>query len=197
MVLAAHLVLSAYGFWLPNDPRGSWSDFVGAHGLYRFGRATQTTSLRSVASAPHDAVGRLAAKQALRYPPIRFDGLQARAIGRGFAECVRKGGIIVWACSILPDHAHLVIADHRLGIDRIANLLKGSATRRLIQERIHPLAAFSTRSGRVPKAWARGHWKVFLDAPQAVRRAIAYVEANPTKQGRPTQRWSFVTPYEG
>jgi hypothetical protein len=29
-VLAYHVVLGAYGFWLPNDPRGSWSDFVGS-----------------------------------------------------------------------------------------------------------------------------------------------------------------------
>lgn len=25
-----HLIISGYGFWLPNDPRGSWSEFVGA-----------------------------------------------------------------------------------------------------------------------------------------------------------------------
>ena len=30
MVRWYHLIISAYGFWLPNDPRGSWSDFVGA-----------------------------------------------------------------------------------------------------------------------------------------------------------------------
>jgi len=30
MVLGTHLILTAYGFWLPNDPRGSWSDFVGS-----------------------------------------------------------------------------------------------------------------------------------------------------------------------
>ena len=29
-VLVAHVIITAYGFWLPNDPRGSWSDFVGA-----------------------------------------------------------------------------------------------------------------------------------------------------------------------
>ena len=38
-VLAYHLILTAYGFWLPNDPRGSWSDFVRAWELRRFGPA--------------------------------------------------------------------------------------------------------------------------------------------------------------
>ena len=26
MVHGYHVILAAYGFWLPNDPRGSWSD---------------------------------------------------------------------------------------------------------------------------------------------------------------------------
>jgi len=30
MVIGFHVILTAYGFWLPNDPRGSWSEFVGA-----------------------------------------------------------------------------------------------------------------------------------------------------------------------
>lgn len=28
MIHGYHLIWGAYGFWLPNDPRGSWSDFV-------------------------------------------------------------------------------------------------------------------------------------------------------------------------
>jgi len=68
MALGSHIILSAYGFWLPNDPRGSWSDFVGAYELYRFGCATKMTSRLSVAGALHDAKARLAAKKALKYP---------------------------------------------------------------------------------------------------------------------------------
>jgi hypothetical protein len=30
MILGSHVIFGAYGFWLPNDPRGSWSEFVGA-----------------------------------------------------------------------------------------------------------------------------------------------------------------------
>jgi hypothetical protein len=28
MIRASHVIFGAYGFWLPNDPRGSWSTFV-------------------------------------------------------------------------------------------------------------------------------------------------------------------------
>ena len=41
MIRASHVIFSAYGFWLPNDPRGSWSDFVGSWELQRFGPATK------------------------------------------------------------------------------------------------------------------------------------------------------------
>ena len=40
-VLVAHVIITTYGFWLPNDPRGSWSDFVGAWELLRYGRSTE------------------------------------------------------------------------------------------------------------------------------------------------------------
>ena len=40
MVHGYHVILPMYGFWLPNDPRGSWSDFVRKWELVRFGRAS-------------------------------------------------------------------------------------------------------------------------------------------------------------
>ena len=74
MVLGYHIILSAYGFWLPNDPRGSWSDFVASWELFKFGPATKVTGKRSYAHDPHDAATRRAAKAALKYPPVRFNG---------------------------------------------------------------------------------------------------------------------------
>ncbi len=49
MILGHHLIISAYGFWLPNDPRGSWSDFVRAWEIAKFGDATKVETRRSVA----------------------------------------------------------------------------------------------------------------------------------------------------
>ena len=162
-----------------------------------FGRATRVHTRRSLAARPHDRALRLAAKRVLKYLPVRFAGRQARAIGRGFASYVAKAGAMVWACSILPEHAHLVIARHRLDADRFANQLKGTATRRLGREGIHPMAACRTPGGRLPTPWARGQWAVFLNTPAQVRRAVEYVESNPMKEGLPPQRWPFVTPYDG
>ena len=182
MVLASHVIFTAYGFWLPNDPRGSWSDFVGSWELFRFGKATKTDERRSVAARAHDRGARQAAKRALKYPPVRFDGMQARAVGRGSAALVARAGLTVWACSILPEHVHAVIARHRCGVEHVVNLLKGESTRQMVREGVHPLGGFTTGDGRVPKAWARGLWKVFLDSPEDIRRAIRYVEDNPVRE---------------
>src|SRR5207244_1739990 len=110
--LASHVIFSVYGFWLPNDPRGSWSDFVGSWELFRFGRTTKVETRASVANRPHDRARRQAAKQALKYPAVQFNGLQARSVGTGFGESARRGGVTVLACSILPEHVHMVIARH-------------------------------------------------------------------------------------
>ena len=83
MVLGYHFIFSAYGFWLPNDPRGSWSDTIRVYELLQFGPATKINATESVAHAPHDRALRLKAKQALRYDPVHFTGIQARAIARG------------------------------------------------------------------------------------------------------------------
>src|SRR5262245_6080172 len=107
MIVGYHIIFGMYGFWLPNDPRGSWSDFVGSWDLFRFGPATKTTERRSVAHRSHDRAPRLAAKEALKYHAVVLNGLQARAVGWGFADYFEKSAFPVWACAILPDHVHL------------------------------------------------------------------------------------------
>ena len=194
MILAYHSIFSAYGFWLPNDPRGSWSDFVRSWELFRFGKATKVDLRRSVARAEHDVALRLRAKRSLRYPPVAFTGPQARAVGWGFARAVGEADYVVHACSILPEHVYLVIARHRRSIQRIVGHLKARATQRLTAEGLHPLTEHARGDGTLPSPWARRGWNVYLDDPKHLRNAVRYVEANPIKEGSPRQRWSFVTP---
>ena len=40
MVIGYYILLGMYGFWLPNDPRGSRSKFVWSNDLAEFGEAT-------------------------------------------------------------------------------------------------------------------------------------------------------------
>jgi REP element-mobilizing transposase RayT len=188
-VLAYHLIITAYGFWLPNDPRGSWSDFVRSWELARFGKATKTNATHSLAHKPHDRRRRLLAKAALVRPPVVFTGHQCRAIGVGFAHYSRRSGCIIVACSILPTHAHLVVLRMRYSIEQISNLLKGAASAELMRCGLHPFADQAYRNGKLPPPWARHELSCFLDCDKDIRRSIDYTNANPQKEGLPPQRW--------
>jgi REP element-mobilizing transposase RayT len=192
MVIAYHSIFCAYGFWLPNDPRGSWSEAVRKWELLRFGPATKTTTRRSIAGRSHDRQLRRKAKETLDFPPVSFTGVQARAIGRGFANAVERSGFRIHACSILPEHVHVVISRPRYDIEIAVGPLKGEATKQLIEEGLHPLAQFPGP----PSPWARKGWHVYLNTVDDVLRSIRYVEGNPRKEGKPEQRWPFVVPWE-
>ncbi len=196
MVIAYHLILANYGFWLPNDQRGSWSEFVRSWEIFLAGgRATKVTTRRSVADRPHDARRREAAKAALVRPPVVFTGLQARALGMGFARFAAGSKCSILACSILPRHTHLVLDRPPYMVEQAANLLKGAATSELLRQQLHPFADSPYADGRLPTPWARKQWACFLNTDLDVRRAIEYVERNPLKEGLKKQRWSFVIPF--
>jgi REP element-mobilizing transposase RayT len=196
MVLGYHIIVGMHGFWLPNDPRGSWSDFVGWYELRRYGPATKTTERRSLANKEHDRQWRQEAKTVLKYPPVELTGVQAQAVANGFAEYVRNSGLVVWACAILPDHLHLVVGRHRLKAEQFVIQMKGAATEHLIAATLHPYQTIRDPQGRVPRCFARGEWKVYLDTIEDVFRSIEYVENNPLKEGKPRQKWKFVTPFD-
>jgi len=195
-VRAYHLILTAYGFWLPNDPRGSWSHFVRAWELYCFGGpATTVNTPRSHAHDPHDHGKRRAAKTHLARSPVSFTGEQARAVATGFSDYARRTGLVIHACAIMPSHIHLVLARHTCAIEQVANLLKGAATRSLLKHDLHPFASQPYRNGTLPTPWARRCWKCFLTFDVQVGRAIEYTNNNPVRDGKPRQTWSFVQPF--
>jgi REP-associated tyrosine transposase len=188
MILGFHSIAGAYGFWLPNDPRGSWSDFVASWELFRYGPATKTDTRRSVAHVRHDAAARLKAKEGLKYPPVELTGVQARAVAHGFAEAMRQSGYHVLACAILPEHFHLVTGWQPRSIRRVLGHFKGRATHHLIKESLWP----------DPKrpVWGEKGWNVYIDSLAHLQAAIAYVENNPMKEGKKRQQWSFITPLD-
>jgi REP element-mobilizing transposase RayT len=188
MVIAYHCIFGMYGFWLPNDPRGSGSDYIGSWELFRYGPATRRRSPRSLAHVEHDRAERRAAKLALRFPPVELSGAQARAAVEGFALAAWEGEYAVHACAIMPNHVHLVIGRHARDIRRIVAHLKGRATQTLIQRELWP-------DDHRP-IWGEHSWSVFLNNADSVEHAIAYVEDNPVKEGKRPQKWSFVQEFK-
>lgn len=198
MVHGYHIILPVYGFWLPNDPRGSWCQFVAKWEIARFGKPRRTFERRSLRELSDAEIKqRDAARAALKYPPVRLNGVQARAVGRGFAKQVQTSSYTVWACAIMPEHTHLVLGRHHYSAEQMANLLRGSATRQLMAEGCHPLSKFAHDGERPPGMWAAHPWKIYLDSDDAITDAIHYVQNNPVEESKPAQHWNFVSPYAG
>ena len=186
-VIAHHLVWTAYGTWLPNDPRGSGSTEVYTARLKELGDAHLG---RRRVQPPRRAVREFyaLATPKLLYEVIRFNAAQIRELGGALAEVLKQQNYKCFACAIMPDHVHLVIRKHRHpGEEMIERLQRGSRLRfsfvyALTHE--HPL-------------WTKGGWNRFLSAPGAVRSRIQYVEDNPVKEGMSRQAWPFVEEYDG
>lgn len=196
MIHGYHVIWGTYGFWLPNDPRGSWSDFVYAWELAKFGKATKSTERANVDPAQYDT-WRKSARNALKYPPVTLTGNQAREIGNGFKRFIKKSKLAVWAYSILPEHVHFVLGRHHYKMESAANLLKGEATRRLVEVGDHPMAKYRNSKQRLPSMWGEKQWIVFLDSEEAIENAIRYVQDNPIREHLKPQKWTFVTPFTG
>ena len=195
VVHAYHIVFGTYGFWLPNDPRGSWSKFVGAVELRRYG--TVTRSAERVLLTPDQERTRMEAKKRLIYPNVSFSGIQAREVGRGFAKAIKKSGLTIWACSILEQHVHLVVARHTFKAEYIAGLLKGEATKALNAVSLNPMQGQRDRHGKTPSPWNAKSFRCYLESEEAIEEAIWYVNENPIKEGKPQQNWSFLTAFAG
>lgn len=163
MIRAYHAIFTAYGFWLPNDPRGSWSDFVRSWGLLRFGKATKVSTRRSLAAQPHQRSRRHAAKRALQYSAVQFTGQQALCVSRGFRRAMDESGYVLYACSILPEHVHTVIGRHSRKVEKIVGHFKGRASQELAGDGLHPLADYQRPDGSYPSPWARRRWRVYLN----------------------------------
>lgn len=192
MVRWYHAIFSAYGYWLPNDPRGSWSNFVYAWELFRFGGpATKVTEKRSYAHDPHDAGFRRATKECLKYRPARFDASCRDSIAGGFVSACNEFGLCIHACAIGFDHVHLVVARNAdRPVEQIVAVLKSRATRQMKQDYTHPMLSYPD----CPTPWSKSCWKVFINDERQLHSAIAYVTRHPEKEGLAPQRWSFITP---
>lgn len=193
-IIAYHIVFGAYGFWLPNDPRGSWSRYVGAKRLQRFGKPHPIRA--GYEPTADDEELRIDMKRELRYPAVRFSGVQALAVANGFANIINRLGLVMYAAAIMPDHVHVVAARQDLYAEDIGAYLKRAASRQLCKDALHPLAAYRDKRGRLPTPWEEKDWKVFLHTPEEIELAMQYVNDNPIEAGLPRQHWSWIRPFE-
>ena len=101
----------------------------------------------------------------------------------------------VYACAVMPDHMHLVVARYDKTIEKLADQFKARATMFLNQQDLHPCEA--DVKGKRPTPWAQDCWSVFFNTDASTQRAIHYVQQNPIKAGYKPQQYSWIKPFEG
>jgi hypothetical protein len=111
MVIAHHLIWTAYGWWLPNDPRGSSSheirvEQIAQLGELHHGRKRVQPRSEEIRRFYEDA------RKALRHDLLTFTDDILR-IGAAFARVVRERRYTCYECAIMPDHVHCLIRRHR------------------------------------------------------------------------------------
>ncbi|HUU60558.1 MAG TPA: hypothetical protein VMZ50_13540, partial [Phycisphaerae bacterium] len=186
MIIAHHLIWTAYGWWLPNDPRGSMShcirnDLIAELGALHYGRKRVQPASRDIHAFYEKA------KEKLQHPLLGFGPRETQAIGECFAEVIRAAPYTCYACAIMPDHVHVLFRKHRDRAEMMIANLQEATRLRLREGRLrdpdHPV-------------WGGPGWWVFLDHPDEVRRTIRYIQGNPAKQGLAAQDWPFVKEYD-
>lgn len=186
MVLAHHLIFVAYGWWLPNDPRGSMSHTIGSDLIAELGELHHGRKRIQPASRDIHAFYERA-KDVLKFPLLTFAPPETDAIAGAFEDVIRVERYTCYACAIMHDHVHLVVRKHKhLAEEMIANFQE--ASREAVLE-------IGLRQGDHP-VWGGPGWKVFLDSTEDIWRTIGYVEQNPIKARQPAQHYPFIVRYD-
>jgi REP element-mobilizing transposase RayT len=188
LVIAYHLIWTAYGWWLPNDPRGSGShtvasDIIAELGQLHRGRKQVEPAAREVRLFYQRAA------EVLLFPLLPFEDAARQAIAEAFQEVIIEQRYTCYACAIMPDHVHILLRKHKHQAEGMMEALKQASRDRLI--------ATQQRTTDHPTWTGGGGWKVFLEHPDEIRRTIGYIERNPIPLGLPVQSWPFMTEHDG
>lgn len=187
MVAGYHLIWTAYGFWLPNDPRGSTSSTIQSIAIARLGELhygrKRIQPAGKVIRQFYEAAGPI-----LKHELRTISNAETSAIADAFGNVIRDRNYTCYACAIMPDHVHLLIRKHRdQAVDMIENLQSASRT---------AVIELGERASDHP-VWCVSGWKVYLDTRDEIERTIHYIEENPGKARMPIQSWAFVSVYDG
>ncbi|MCI0675099.1 MAG: hypothetical protein L0Y42_04905 [Phycisphaerales bacterium] len=189
MVIAHHLILTGYGHWPSNDPRGSGSEKLRKPELGQVGeihRGRKPEHLQPSRGALREFHREL--KPLLEHAPIWFDAAKRQAVAEALGEVVWNRKYTCWACAICSNHVHLLIRRQRDDAITMWNAFKEGAADQL---------RLFADVGQTHRVWAERPYKVFMYTPQEVSGCVAYIEKNPEKEGLARQIWEFVTAYDG
>ena len=189
MIAGYHLIWTAYGWWLPNDPRGSMSQElrradIADLGELHYGRK-RIQPAGEVVREFYDA-----ARGILKNTLLKFTPEEIEVIAGAFAEVIAHRAYTCYACAIMPDHVHALIRKHR---DKAREMIAA------LQDASREAVRAKPQARREPDhpVWGGPGWKVYLETVGDMRRTVEYTRGNAREAGQPEQRWTFVKPYDG
>jgi REP element-mobilizing transposase RayT len=190
MVLAIHLVWTCYGWWFPNDLRGSWSNDVWSPAMLELGNIDKRGRKSVQPSSAELRKWLLSAQNRLKYEPVILDAEARKIVRDEITAHSRIHNYAISALAVMPEHVHIVVGRHDHGHGRIVRGLKAVSSREL---RKILAASFTRRDDRVVNnaakrvpIWSRGYWVRFLDTEAAISAAVTYVngqKVSPRKCG--------------
>ena len=150
LVIAYHLIWTAYGWWLPNDPRGSGSVELRKDELNSLGEILPG---RQYPQPPRDEVREFhrEAKPLLQHERIWFNEAVREIIANAFAEAATRHGYTVWAWAVCSNHSHGVLRTHRDPAEGIWHNLAAEARLALREAKL-----FSRESSGVVESTLQG-----------------------------------------
>lgn len=169
IVIAYHLIWTLYGWWLPNDPRGSSSHTIRNNVLHDLGELHHGRKRIQPASADIRAFYETAQSR-LTHELLTLNQTHVREAASVFAQVIAAEKYTCYALCIMPDHVHVLIRKHRDQAEDMIRKLQDASRLRLRD------CGYSPPDHPV---WAGPGWKVFLDHPDEMRRTITYIERNP------------------
>lgn len=158
MVHGYHLVWTAYGWWLPNDPRGSGSREIRVEAIKNLGDIHY--GRKDVQPSSTDLRAFLAeSKDLLKYEPRIFTTNEIQIIAASFAQTIGDNRWVCHACAIMPGHVHLLRGRRLDTAETIVETLQEESRAALIEAGCFP---------PTHAVWTAGHRIVYKNSPDAM-----------------------------
>src|SRR5207302_5259743 len=107
MVVGYHLIWTAYGWWLPNDPRGSSSHEIRVEKIEELGELHHGRKVIQPLPAELRAFYDRA-RMLLKHELLTFDEAAIEVIADSIGQTIREQTYTCYACAIMPDHVHML-----------------------------------------------------------------------------------------